>query len=114
MQYYNQIKSNQIYNTYNHEAHTLPGRADTRILAHQNLQERTIITGDFNARHPLWGSKVPPNGINAATLYDIIENNSLDLVNEPTLTTPHRHIPRDPGHLRTNRHRHSNEDSHNT
>ena len=77
----------RLYNTYNHESHALPGRADTRILANQNLQQRAIIAGDFNARHPLWESKVPPNGINAAALYDIIENNSLDLLNEPDLPT---------------------------
>ena len=48
-------------------------------------------------------------------LYGKHLSSNLTAVEPPSLrvgvTTPYRHIPRDPGHPRTNRHRHSNEDS---
>jgi hypothetical protein len=74
-----------IYNEYDPQTklYTIP-----RTLAPLSLPTRCIITGDLNAHHPLWNSRVRRQ-TRADELVALIEEHGWHLVNVPDVPTHH-------------------------
>jgi hypothetical protein len=74
-----------IYNEYDPQTklYTIP-----RTLAPLSLPPRCIITGDLNAHHPLWNSRVRRQ-TRADELVVLIEEHGWHLVNVPDVPTHH-------------------------
>jgi hypothetical protein len=84
------IEQFRVFNIYNKRQKTTPPGLYTMERLIDNIElsiiDRSLLVGDFNAHHHLWNSNCP-SPTRAETIVNLIENQDLQLINEPDIPT---------------------------